>query len=177
METAIPDVKLVKPRKLEDERGWFSEIFSKATTESLGWPDFVQENESMSLHAGTVRGLHFQRQPFVQAKLVRCVSGAIIDVAVDIRPESLTYGCHVALHISSEEREMIYVPAGFAHGFCTLEPETIVQYKVSAPYNLASEGGIAWDDPALGIAWPVTRADVILSDRDRRHPSFAELSA
>lgn len=174
---AIPDLILITPKRFGDERGWFCETFSMRVAASQGWPNFVQDNESLSTQANVVRGLHFQRPPFAQAKLVRCVQGAFLDVAVDIRRDSPTYGRHVATELSAENGAQLFIPAGFAHGFCTLAPNTLVQYKASAPYAADCEGGIAWDDPALSIAWPVGLPDAILSDRDRRHPplSHAEL--
>lgn len=175
-ELDISDVKVIRPLMHRDERGWFCEVFNEEVARLSSWPNFVQENESFSSRAGTVRGLHFQRSPFAQAKLVRCIRGAILDIAVDIRPKSPTYGSHVAIQISDRDRLSIYVPVGFAHGFCTLEPETVVQYKVSARYNRDAEGGLAWNDPALGIKWPVDHASAILSQRDRLHPVFAALN-
>jgi dTDP-4-dehydrorhamnose 3,5-epimerase len=171
---AIPDVVLVKPERYRDQRGWFSETFSRRVAASRGWPDFIQDNESLSRPVNVVRGLHFQRAPFAQAKLVRCAVGAALDVVLDIRPGSSTFGRHVAVRLSAEEGAQLYVPAGFAHGFCTLQPNTLVQYKVSAPYAGDHDSGVAWDDPALGIDWGVSPADAILSERDRRHLPLAQ---
>jgi dTDP-4-dehydrorhamnose 3,5-epimerase len=171
---AIPDLILVRPKRFGDERGWFCETFSLRVAASRGWPNFVQDNESLSTQANVVRGLHFQRAPFAQAKLVRCVQGALFDVAVDIRPNSPTYGRHVVTQLSAENGAQLFIPAGFAHGFCTLAPNTLAHYKVSAPYAADFEGGIAWDDPVLGIAWPVGLSDAILSDRDRCHPTLSQ---
>jgi dTDP-4-dehydrorhamnose 3,5-epimerase len=171
---AIPDVKLVTPRRFVDPRGFFAETFSRRRFAEAGLTaDFVQDNHSLSRPAGTVRGLHFQRPPFAQAKLVRVLRGAILDVAVDIRPHAPSYGRHVAAELSAENGAMILVPEGFAHGFCTLQPDTEVLYKVNRDYAPQHEGGILWNDPALGIAWPVDAADAILSDRDRTWPTFA----
>ena len=170
---AIPDVLLIQPKRHGDARGWFSETFNAARLEELGLPRFIQDNESLSASAGTIRGLHYQRAPFAQAKLVRCVRGALFDVVLDIRKGSPTFGGHVATRLSAESADQIFVPEGFAHGFCTLEPGTLVQYKVSAPYAPEQEGGVAWDDPTLGIIWPASAADVILSNRDRAHPPLA----
>jgi len=174
---AIPDVKLVTPRRFSDPRGFFAETFSRRRFAEAGLvSEFVQDNHSLSRPAGTVRGLHFQRTPFAQAKLVRALRGAIYDVAVDIRPGSLTYGKHVAAEISAESGTMILVPAGFAHGFCTLTADTEVFYKVDRDYAPQAEGGILWNDPALGIAWPVDAAEAVLSDRDRKWPTFADFT-
>jgi dTDP-4-dehydrorhamnose 3,5-epimerase len=172
---AIPDVKLVTPRRFADPRGFFAETFSRRRFAEAGLiADFVQDNHSLSRPAGTVRGLHFQRPPFAQAKLVRVLRGAILDVAVDIRPSSPSYGRHVAAELSADNGAMILVPEGFAHGFCTLQPDTEVLYKVSRDYAPQHEGGILWNDPALDIAWPVDAADAILSDRDRAWPTLSE---
>lgn len=171
---AIPDVLLIQPPRYGDARGWFSEAYNVAAMDKAGAPRFVQDNESLSAAVGTVRGLHFQRGEFAQAKLVRCVTGAIFDVAVDIRPGSATFGEHVAARLDAAEGAQMFIPAGFAHGFCTLAPDSLVQYKVSAPYSRANEGGIAWNDPALGIDWPVSADAVILSDRDRALPHLKD---
>lgn len=137
--------------------------------------EFVQDNLSLSTEAGTIRGLHFQSAPFAQAKLVRVARGRILDVAVDLRRSSPTFGHHVAAELSGENRLQLLVPVGFAHGFCTLEPNTEVAYKVTAHYSAAHDHGLAWDDPALGIDWPVEAARAILSDKDTRHPRLPEL--
>jgi dTDP-4-dehydrorhamnose 3,5-epimerase len=172
---AIPDVKLVTPRRFADPRGFFAETFSRRRFAEAGLvADFVQDNHSLSRPQGTVRGLHFQRAPFAQAKLVRVLRGAIYDVAVDIRPGSPSFGRHIAAEITAENGAMILVPEGFAHGFCTLQPDTEVFYKVNRDYAPQHEGGIQWNDPALAIAWPVRAADAVLSDRDRTWPTLAE---
>ena len=171
---AISDVLLIRPSRLGDPRGWFSETYNLAAMDAQGLPRFVQDNESLSSSNGTVRGLHYQRGAFAQAKIIRCISGAIFDVAVDIRPGSPTFGQHVAARIDAAEGVQMFIPAGFAHGFCTLAPDTLVQYKVSAPYSRESQGGIAWDDPALAIAWPVEDGVAVLSDRDRALPRLAD---
>lgn len=175
---AIPDVKLVTPRRFSDPRGIFVETFSRRRFAEAGLiADFVQDNYSLSRPAGTVRGLHFQRPPFAQAKLLRVLRGAIFDVALDIRPGSPTYGRHVAVELTAESGTMILIPEGFAHGLCTLTPDTEVLYKVSRDYAPQHEGGILWNDPALGIAWPVTEAEAVLSDRDRKWPRLSELQS
>jgi dTDP-4-dehydrorhamnose 3,5-epimerase len=173
---SIPDVILIRTRRFEDTRGFVAETFSGPRFAECGLDlRFVQENESLSIRAGTMRGLHFQKPPHAQAKLVRCVRGAIFDVAVDIRDDSPTYGRHVAVEISARTGDQLYVPAGFAHGFCTLEPDTLVVYKLDAPYAPKSEGGILWNDPDLGIRWPVDAAAAVISDRDRVLPRLKDM--
>lgn len=176
--TEIPDVKVVTPKRFGDNRGFFSETYHRQRFLEAGIDaDFVQDNCSLSAAAGTVRGLHFQSEPFAQDKLVRVVRGRILDVAVDLRRSSPTYGAHVAVELSADNGRQLYVPVGFAHGFCTLEPNTEIHYKVSAYYSVEHDHGLAWNDPALGIAWPVDAATAILSDKDRRQPMLAELPA
>ncbi|OYD82298.1 dTDP-4-dehydrorhamnose 3,5-epimerase [Azospirillum brasilense] len=173
---AIPDVKIIRPKKFGDSRGFFSETYSKKAFEAAGLHyDFVQDNQSLSAEVGTVRGLHFQLAPFAQDKLVRVVKGAILDVAVDIRKGSPTYGQHVAAVISAEEWNQILVPIGFAHGFCTLEPDTEVIYKVTNFYSAEHDRGLLWNDPDLGIDWPVAADKALLSDKDRKQPRLADL--
>lgn len=174
--TAIPDVKIVTPKRFGDNRGFFSETYNRQRFTEAGIDmEFVQDNHSLSAVTGTVRGLHFQSEPFAQAKLIRVVRGRVLDVAVDLRRSSQTFGKHVAVELSADNGRQLFVPVGFAHGFCTLEPNTEIEYKVSAYYSAAHDHGLAWDDPALGIAWPVDRAKAILSDKDRRQPTLAEL--
>lgn len=173
---AIPEVKVLTPRRFADDRGFFSETFNARTMEAAGLPTaFVQDNHSLSRPVGTVRGLHFQLAPFAQDKLVRVVRGAILDVAVDLRLGSPTYGQHVSAVIDAEAWNQILVPVGFAHGFCTLTPDTEVVYKVTAPYSPEHDRGLLWNDPALGIDWPVAPDQALLSDKDRRLPTLAEL--
>jgi dTDP-4-dehydrorhamnose 3,5-epimerase len=161
-----------------DNRGFFSETYSVRDFANLGIHDtFVQDNHSFSVEAGTLRGLHLQVPPLAQAKLVRVVRGAVIDVALDIRRASPTYGRHVAVRLSAEHTDQIYVPIGFAHGFMATEPNTEVLYKVSNPYSLEHQRGIAFDDPALGINWGIDLTAAILSDRDREHPALAEFAS
>ncbi len=168
---AIPEVIFVTPARLDDARGYFSETYVKSRYEQNGIVgDFVQDNESLSEPIGTLRGLHFQAPPFAQAKLVRVAQGVIYDVAVDIRKGSPTFGKWVGATLTAEGREQLFVPRGFAHGFCTLVPNTKVLYKVDNPYSRESEGGLAWDDPDLAIDWPV--AEAILSDKDRLLPKL-----
>jgi dTDP-4-dehydrorhamnose 3,5-epimerase len=173
---AIPDVKIIRARKVGDHRGYFSETYSKRVFEAAGLAlDFVQDNQSLSAEVGTVRGLHFQLPPFAQDKLVRVTRGAAFDVAVDIRRGSPTFGQHVSAIISAEEWNQILVPIGFAHGYCTLAPDTEVLYKVTNFYSPLHDRGLLWNDPALRIAWPVAADQVRLSDKDRKHPRLAEL--
>ena len=172
---SIPDVKLIAPSIFKDERGFFSETFNVRTLASVGISEpFVQDNHSLSVPRGVVRGLHFQIPPHAQAKLVRVVRGAILDVAVDIRHGSPTFGKHVTCVLSASNWSQLWVPRGFAHGFCTLEPNTEVIYKVTDYYAPASDRGLRWDDPELAIAWPVASGDAILSPKDRTHPTLAE---
>lgn len=171
---AIPDVLLIEPTRHGDSRGFLSEVWSRRAMAAHGLdPDFVQDNHAYSAARFVLRGLHFQRPPSAQGKLVRVARGAILDVAVDIRHGSPTYGRHVAAELSAANWRQIWVPRGFAHGYCTLEPDTEVLYKADAPYDSAADAGIAWDDPALGIAWP--KGVPILSDKDRAAPRLADI--
>lgn len=172
---AIPEVLLIEPRRFGDARGFVSEVWKRSALASAGLDvDFVQDNHSFSAAAGVVRGLHFQRPPMAQGKLVRVVRGRIMDVAVDIREGSPTYGRHVAVELSAGNWAQLWVPRGFAHGFMTLEPETEVLYKVDQEYAPAHDGGIAWNDPALGIVWPVPPDGAIVSEKDARASRLAE---
>ncbi len=174
--TAIPDAKLITPSRIKDARGFFSEIYRHDALAAAGLPtDYVQENHSLSMDVGTVRGLHFQTRPFAQDKLVRVVRGRIFDVAVDLRAASPTFGKFVSAELSAENWQQFFVPIGFAHGFCTLEPNTEVVYKVTNYYSRPHDLGVAWNDPDIGIRWPVTDAEAILSDKDRKQPGLAEL--
>ena len=174
--TAIPEVKIVTPKKFGDARGFFSEVYSRKAWGGAGLDgDFVQDNHSYSAEVGVIRGLHFQIAPFAQAKLVRVARGRILDVAVDLRAGSPTYGRHVAVELSAANWRQLLVPVGFAHGFCTLVPDTEVLYKVTQIYSPAHDRGLAFDDPALGIDWGIDAARAVLSDKDRRHPRLAEL--
>ncbi|MFW6201065.1 MAG: dTDP-4-dehydrorhamnose 3,5-epimerase [Gemmatimonadota bacterium] len=173
---ALPDVKALVPKRYGDERGFLSEVWHRRALEEAGL-DFepVQENHSVSERAGTVRGLHFQAPPHAQAKLVRVVRGAAFDVAVDLRRGSPSYGRHAAVVLSADAWNQIYIPEGFAHGFCTLEPRTELVYKLSGYYSPESEGGLLWNDPAVGIEWPVDPERAVLSDKDRGWPPLAGL--
>jgi dTDP-4-dehydrorhamnose 3,5-epimerase len=174
--TPIPDVLILRPKRHGDARGFFSETWNRARFAAAGLDlDFVQDNHACSADAGTLRGLHFQVPPCAQAKLVSCPQGAIYDVAVDLRRASPSFGRHVGAVVSAAEWNQILVPVGFAHGYCTLEPDTVVVYKVTAPYAPDCERGLRWDDPALGIAWPAEAGGTILSERDRKWPLLANL--
>jgi dTDP-4-dehydrorhamnose 3,5-epimerase len=174
---AIPDVKLIRTPRFSDARGYFCETFQRADFAAQGIEnDFLQDNQSSSDRPGTVRGLHFQRPPFAQTKLVRVLRGSIFDVAVDLRRSSPSFGMHIAVELSSESNEQLLIPTGFAHGFCTLEPDTVVFYKVDQVYSAAHDGGVNWADSGLGIEWPVASAEVILSEKDRRLPMLADLA-
>lgn len=176
--TAIPDVLILRPKRHGDPRGFFSETYSRPVLAAAGIDlDFVQDNHAYSAAKGTVRGLHFQTPPFAQAKLIRVTRGAILDVAVDIRRNSPTFGRHVAVQIDAESWNQILIPAGFAHGLCTLTEDVEVLYKVSAPYAPDHDKGLAWDDPDLGIAWPVTGEAAILSAKDKTQPLLRDLPA
>lgn len=176
--TAIPDVKVLLPKAFGDARGTFSETWNAARFAEHGIKlNFVQDNQSWSAPAGTVRGLHFQSAPRAQDKLVRVLRGRILDVAVDLRRASPTYGQWVAEELSAQNRKQLLVPVGFAHGFCTLEPDTEVLYKVTDFYSPANDLGIAWDDPDLAINWPVQKDQAVLSDKDTRQPAFRSLPA
>jgi dTDP-4-dehydrorhamnose 3,5-epimerase len=170
-------VTLIRARRFADDRGWFEESFSAARLAALGLDHgFVQDNLSLSSASGTVRGLHFQRPPHAQAKLVRCVTGAVQDAVVDLRDGSPTFGRALTVRLDAETGDQLYVPVGFAHGFVTLKPDTRVAYKVSTPYAPQAEGGLAWDDPALALdGFQVDGA--ILSDRDRTWPALAQVGA
>lgn len=175
----IPDVKLITPKRFGDERGFFSESYNRDALAKAGIDEtFVQDNHSLSRPAGVVRGLHFQTPPFAQGKLVRVVRGAIYDVAVDIRQGSPTFGRHVGAVLSAENWQQLWIPVGFAHGFCTMEPDSEVIYKTTALYAPDCDRGIQWNDPALGIPWPVAAGAAILSDKDQKtrplseHPAY-----
>jgi dTDP-4-dehydrorhamnose 3,5-epimerase len=168
---------LLTPKKFGDERGFFSEtVNARVFAPLIGAEPFVQDNHSLSKPAGTLRGLHFQIDPMAQGKLVRVVRGAIFDVAVDIRRASPTFGRHVAVTLSAQNWRQFWIPRGFAHGFCTLEPDTEVVYKVTEYYSPECDRGLAFDDPALGIAWPTPADSYLLSPKDRTHPRLCDLA-
>src|SRR4051812_3905590 len=171
----IPDVKIIKPKKFADQRGFFSETYHERDFAQAGIPlRFVQDNHSMSSQAGTIRGLHFQAAPFAQDKLVRVVRGRVYDVAVDLRRSSRSFGKWVGIEISAADWKQVLIPKGFAHGFCTLEADTEVIYKVTDYYSPAHDLGVLWNDPDLAVDWPVREA--ILSDKDARQPRLRDIT-
>lgn len=171
--TALPEVKILTPRRLGDARGYFSETWSAPRMKEAGLAfAFVQDNESLSAAKGTLRGLHYQAPPFAQTKLVRVGKGAILDVAVDARRGSPTYGRWIAAEISADNGAQILVPRGFLHGFVTLTPEALVIYKVDNVYDGASDGSVAWNDADIGVDWGV--AEPVVSDKDRKAPAFRD---
>ena len=170
---SIPEVLLITPPRFGDDRGYFSEIFNAPRLAQHGLTDlFVQDNQSFSKAKGVLRGLHCQVAPFVQGKLVRVIRGSIWDVAVDARVGSPSFGQHAAAELSAENGSQLWVPPGFLHGFCTLEPDTEVVYKVTALYDRASERGVMWNDPTLALPWPVAAGGVVLSDKDKILPGW-----
>ena len=174
VQTEIPGVVIIEPRVFEDARGYFFESFSQREFDSqVREVRFVQDNESKSSY-GVLRGLHFQKPPHPQSKLVRVVKGAVLDVAVDIRKGSPTFGKHVAVELSAENHRQFFIPRGFAHGFVVLTDEVIFQYKCDEFYAPQSEGALAWDDPDLGIDWKVPADKVLLSDKDKCHPCLKD---
>jgi dTDP-4-dehydrorhamnose 3,5-epimerase len=179
IKTSIDGVLIFEPKVFVDKRGYFFESFSQREFDEKVTPvlghtiSFVQDNESMSSY-GVMRGLHFQRPPFTQSKLVRCVKGAVLDVAVDIRKGSPTYGQHVAVELTEDNHRQFFVPRGFAHGFAVLSDEAVFQYKCDNYYAPQSEGAIAWDDPDLGIDWMVPNENRILSEKDAHHPRLKD---
>lgn len=173
---AIDGPLLLSVQRFADARGAFIETYSRRNFAAIGIPDeFVQDNQSLSVHVGTVRGLHFQLYPHAQGKLVRVLRGRVLDVAVDLRATSASFGQHVAVELSAENGRMLWVPPGFAHGFVTREPETEVAYKVTALYAPDCDRALAWNDPALGIDWGLAAEAATLSDKDRRAPLLADL--
>ena len=174
--TALAGVLEIRPARIADDRGFFSEVWSEAAFAGAGVDlHFVQDNHSLSRDAGVLRGLHFQAPPFAQDKLVRVSRGAVFDVAVDIRRASPTYGQWVGMRLSADEWNQMLIPRGFAHGFLALEPDSEVQYKVTAPYSRDHDRAIRFDDPAIGIEWPIAREALILSDKDRSAPLLADV--
>lgn len=177
IKTEIDGVVIIKPRIFEDERGYFFESFSqKEFDEKVCHVRFVQDNESKSCY-GVMRGLHYQRPPFAQSKLVRCVKGRVIDVAVDIRKGSPTYGKHVAVELTEDNHLQFFIPKGFAHGFAVLSEMAVFQYKCDNFYAPQADGGISILDSSLGIDWKIKEGDAILSEKDTHHPLFAEFDS
>lgn len=174
IETSIKGVVILEPRIFADDRGYFFESFSQKVFDELVRPiRFVQDNESKSKY-GVLRGLHFQKGEHAQSKLVRVVKGKVWDVAVDIRRGSPTFGKYVSVELSEENKRQFFIPRGFAHGFAVLSQEAIFQYKCDHYYAPESEGAIAWDDPDIGIDWPVAASDILLSEKDKKHPRLAD---
>jgi dTDP-4-dehydrorhamnose 3,5-epimerase len=172
----IEGVRLLRPQRHRDDRGFLSEVYNRQALKGAGIEgDFVQENHILSRERGTIRGLHFQVDPHPAAKLLRVVRGAIFDVVVDLRYGSPTYGEHVAVELSEENWTQIYVPEGLAHGLCTLEPDTVITYRVSDYWSPDVDRGILWNDPDLGIDWPVSGDEAIVSDKDRSQPRLSDL--
>lgn len=175
IKTAIDGVFILEPRLFEDARGYFFESFNQREFEEKVAPVvFVQDNESKSSY-GVVRGLHYQKSPYTQSKLVRVVKGAVLDVAVDVRKGSPTFGQHVAVELTGENHRQFFIPRGFLHGFSVLSEEVVFQYKCDNFYAPASEGAVAWDDPDLGIDWRIPAEQVILSEKDRHHPRLKDV--
>jgi dTDP-4-dehydrorhamnose 3,5-epimerase len=174
--TELREIKVYIPKRHADSRGFFTEWYNARKLAAVGLDRrFVQDNVAFSVEAGTIRGLHFQTPPAAQAKLIGVLRGAVLDVVVDIRRGSPTYGRHVAVELTAELGNQIFVPEGFAHGLCTLEPETLVSYKVTDFFSAACDSGVAWNDPDIGIAWPVDGDRVHLSERDSRLPRLVDL--
>lgn len=178
VQTALPGVMSIIPVRHGDSRGYFAETFKDAWFRAnVADVTFVQDNESLSATAGTVRGLHFQAPPFAQGKLVRCLRGAVLDVAVDIRKGSPSFGRWIGEVLSADNGAQLWIPAGFAHGFETLEDGTQLAYKVTASYDAASDRGIRWDDPAIAVGWRGTTGTATLSAKDRVQPLLAEIDS
>lgn len=177
IKTDIEGVYIIEPKVFKDQRGYFFESYNKLSLESLGIDyTFVQDNQSKSSY-GVIRGLHFQKPPHAQTKLLRVVEGKIIDVAVDIRKGSPTYGKHVAVELSAENFKQLLIPAGFAHGFSVLSETAIVQYKCTDYYHPETEGGIMFNDSDIDIDWGIPLDEAVVSDKDLKHPSFAEFNS
>jgi dTDP-4-dehydrorhamnose 3,5-epimerase len=177
-ETALPGVLLVKPRRLGDARGYFVETYSRQAYGELGvTADFVQDNQSLSAMPGTLRGLHFQKPPFAQAKLVRVLKGSIFDVAVDLRVGSPHFGRWCGATLTADGDEQLFVPRGFAHGFVTLEPDTVVSYKVDAYYSAECDAGVTFDDPRIGVEWPWSADRLTLSAKDKVLPRLSDIAS
>ena len=172
--TPIEGIVIIEPTVFEDDRGCFSESYNKKKFEkAIGKISFVQDNESKSSE-GVLRGLHFQKPPYTQAKLVRCIEGKVLDVVVDIRDGSKTFGQHVTVELSGENKKQVFIPRGFAHGFLVLSNAAIVSYKVDNSYASAYDEGIRWDDPTLSIKWGVNENEVLVSEKDAKLPFFSE---
>jgi dTDP-4-dehydrorhamnose 3,5-epimerase len=174
---AIPEVLLLTPPRFGDARGWFSQAYVKRDLEAAGvTDDFVQDNQAYSAQKGTLRGLHLQIPPEPISKLVRCLKGAIFDVAVDVRAGSPTFGRWVGAELTADNGRQLYCPRGFAHAYVTLTPDTEVFYKVDGYYAPACERGVRWNDPAIGIEWPIAESEIVINDRDRTLPLLADFA-
>ena len=177
IDTEIDGVKIIEPKIFEDSRGYFFESFNDLEfINKVGFVDFIQDNESKSSY-GVMRGLHFQRPPHTQAKLVRCVRGKVLDVAVDLRKDSSTYGKHVAVELTEDNHRQLFIPKGFAHGFAVLSDEAVFQYKCDEFYHPESDGGISILDESLGIDWKIPTDKAILSDKDTKHPLLKDFES
>ena len=175
IKTKIPGLLIIEPKLFVDERGYFFESFNQRDfTSAVGNITFVQDNESKSSY-GVLRGLHFQLPPFAQSKLVRVIEGSVLDIAVDIRKNSPTYGQYVSVELTGESHRQLFIPKGFAHGFVVLSQQAVFQYKCDEFYHPEAEGAIAWNDPDLAIDWQIPKEDMILSERDKHHPFFKDL--
>ena len=167
----------IVPRKISDDRGYFAEVFRiDQFTDRAGPVDFVQDNQSLSVRTGTIRGIHFQSHPAAQGKLVRCLAGKVFDVAVDLRHDSPTFGQWLATTLSPDANNQLWVPPGFGHAFCTLEPNSVISYRVTNFYSPENDKGVAWDDPAIAIDWPAVADPDTLSAKDRAQPALADLA-
>jgi dTDP-4-dehydrorhamnose 3,5-epimerase len=174
IETQLSGAFVIEPKIFKDQRGFFTETYNRRVFENYGFEiDFVQDNHSFSKDKGVLRGFHFQKHPFAQTKLVRTIRGKVYDVIVDLRKSSSTFGKWIGVELSEENMKMLLVPKGFAHAFCTLEPDSVVHYKVDYFYNPQSESGIIWNDPELDINWPFK--DILLSDKDKLLPLMKEI--
>jgi dTDP-4-dehydrorhamnose 3,5-epimerase len=173
---ALKGILEITPKKIEDARGYFSEVFRlRAFAEHAGPASFVQDNQSLSVRPGTIRGIHFQSHPAAQGKLVRCLAGRLLDVAVDLRQDSPTFGKYVSLVLSPEKNNQLWIPAGFGHAFCTLEPDSVISYRVTSYYSPEHDKGVAWDDPDIAVEWPSIADPATLSPKDREQPRLDEL--
>ena len=176
IETALPGVLIIEPKVFGDARGYFFESWNQAAYEAAGITNtWVQDNESKSCH-GVLRGLHYQAAPYTQAKIVRAFVGTVLDVVVDIRKDSPSYGKHIAVELSGENKRQLYIPRGFAHGFVVLSDEAVFAYKCDNVYMPSSERGIMFNDPGLGIDWRIAPDKILLSDKDKKHPAFADIT-
>lgn len=177
IETELPGLFIIEPNVFGDQRGYFLESFNLNEFEThIGKINFVQDNESKSVY-GVLRGLHFQKPPFTQAKLVRCIQGKILDVVVDMRKGSPTYGRHLDIELSGDDKRQLFIPKGFAHGFIVLSDEAVFAYKVDNFYTPTHDSGIAWNDPKLGIAWKVPLNEIILSEKDKVLKALSEIDS